>query len=104
MKNNKYTFIVNLTDAENEQDVIRNFTNAKIDAGVPITRKEYNTCMQYTADVFTDMCNEMIQNAANAAYTIALAAAKEKAEKETEKPEKKDGIFKKAWKKITGKK
>lgn len=99
MKNNKYIFVADLTTAENEQDVIRNIANAKIDAGVAITRKEYNSCMQYTADVCADECNELIRKAAATAYAIAMQAAKIQAESE-----KKPNVFKRAWNKITGKK
>lgn len=99
MKKNVYTFVVDLTTAENEQDVIRNVANAKIDSGAAITRKEYNSCMQYTADLCTDQANEMIHKAAATAYAIAMQAAKIQAESE-----KKPNVLKRAWNKVTGKK
>lgn len=41
----KPLFTADVTACENEREIVVAFAEAKVDAGLPITRREYDTCM-----------------------------------------------------------
>ena len=95
MKKNKYLFIVDLTECEDSVDVFTSIADAKVLAGVAINIPEYMAIIESTIEhtVYATSIAESIVNTVIGALN-----------KNTEKTEKKDNIFKRFWNWLTNKK
>lgn len=98
MKKNKYTFIVNLTNCIDDNDVYNKFAYAKVDNKLPITIIEYGAIIGATvgivmeAKLFVDSLTDTLVDA------ITTAIEKDPIKKET-----KPNMFKRFWNWMTGK-
>lgn len=55
----KPLFTVNITNCNDDRDIVVEFTKAKVRAGLPITEYEFNTCISHTISMFEDALNSM---------------------------------------------
>lgn len=106
MKKNKYTFVVDLTECIDDVDVFVAIAREKVNAGVPITKFEYNATVGHAVSEAIDSV-ESIKAFVTEAITKAFAPIANEAdianEAEKETPKKKN-IFARFWDWITRKK
>lgn len=100
MKKNKYTFIVDLTECIDEVDVFVAMAREKVNAGLPITKSEYNATVGHVVSETIDSM-EGIKSFVTEVITKAFAPVANETEKETSK---KKNIFVRFWNWITRKK
>ena len=100
MKKNKYIFVVDLTECIDDVDVFVAIAKEKVNAGVPITKFEYNATVGHAVSEAIDSV-ESIKDFVTEAITKAFAPIANDAEKETPK---KKNIFARFWGWITRKK
>lgn len=55
----KPLFTVDVTNCNDDRDIVVEFTKAKVRAGLPITEYEFNTCISRTISMFEDALNSM---------------------------------------------
>lgn len=100
MKKNKYTFVVDLTECIDDVDVFVAIAREKVNAGVPITKFEYNATVGHAVSEAI-LSTERISALVTEALTKAFAPIANETEKETPK---KKNIFARFWDWITRKK
>lgn len=100
MKKNKYIFVVDLTECIDDVDAFVAIAREKINAGVPITKFEYNATVGHAVSEAIDSV-ERINAFVTEALTKAFAPIANEEEKETPK---KKNIFARFWDWITRKK
>lgn len=100
MKKNKYTFVVDLTECIDDIDVFVAIAREKVNAGVPITKFEYNATVSNAVEKAVYSVTEVSTIVANA-ITEAFGSITPDTEKD--EPKKKN-IFARFWDWITRKK
>jgi len=97
MKKFKPAYTVDITNCNDERDVIVEFAKAKVSAGLPITKTEYNASVLSIAQKILDGVAVATKAAALFAETILNSVKNTEAEK-------KPNVFKRFWNWITRKK
>ena len=97
MKKFKPAYVVDITDCNDERDVIVEFAKAKVSAGLPITKTEYSASVLATAQKVIDAVAIATKAATVFAETILNSVKNTEAEK-------KPNVFKRFWNWITRKK